>query len=130
MKTTNLIDPLYQTLIGFDNLFNRTTTNYPPYNLYRTDDGGYVLEIAVSGFSRDDLEVSLTNNTLEVTGTKAPTTTPTNYLVHGLATRNWTRTWTLERDIKIGDVSLSNGVLTIALEQATTKASRKVLAIN
>lgn len=130
MKSTNLIDPLYQTLIGFDNLFNRGTTNYPPYNLKRTDVGGYLLEIAVSGFSREDLEVAMTNNTLEVTGTKAAEDIPGSYLVHQLATRSWKRTWTLERDIKIDNINLANGVLTIVLVQATVKANRKVMEIN
>lgn len=121
MKTTSLIDPLYQTLIGFDNLFNRQTSGYPPYNIIRSSDGDhYVIEIAVSGFSREELEVSLTGNRLEVRGVK-DTKSSGEYLVHQLAHRSWTRSWTLNHNIVVDGVKLENGILTIALapEHAT-----------
>jgi molecular chaperone IbpA len=119
-------DPFQQTLIGFENLINRHSTTYPPYNLYKGTKEGYVLEIAVSGWARDELEVELTTgNTLKVTGTKSDVDTR-EYLHRGLAHRSWTRTWTLEPDICLSSVHLQDGLLTIYLESQPVKSSRKI----
>ena len=123
MKTT-MLDPIYQTMIGFENMMNRATSSYPPYNLYKDDDH-YVIEIAVSGWKKSELEVSLTGTTLTVKGTKETEDNHT-YLVRGLAHRSWTRTWTLEPDIHVSDVELVDGVLTIELAQSPKSATRKI----
>jgi molecular chaperone IbpA len=112
-----MLDPIYQTMIGFENMLNRahSTSTYPPYNLYKCDDHNYVIEIAVSGWKKSELDVSLAGTTLTVTGTKEQTEDTKNYLVRGLAHRSWTRTWTLEPDISVEDVELCDGVLYIEL---------------
>lgn len=129
--TKTFFDPLYNTLIGFENAINRATTtaNYPPYNIIKNpEEDCYILEIAVSGFKKSELEVALDGTTLTVKGTKD---TPDNqhYLVRGLAHRSWTRTWTLESDIHVSDVALQDGVLTVILTPQKTK-THKVLTIN
>lgn len=129
--TKNFFDPLYNTLIGFENAINRATTtaNYPPYNIIKNpEEDCYILEIAVSGFKKSELEVSLDGNVLTVKGTKESPDNQT-YLVRGLAHRSWTRTWTLESDIQVKDVSLQDGILTVVLAPQQKKA-HKVLTIN
>lgn len=130
--TKHLLDPVYQTLIGFENLLNRAsvpTSNYPPYNIIKNpEEDCYILEIAVSGFKKSELEVVLDGTTLTVKGTKEAPDNQT-YLVRGLAHRSWTRTWTLESDIHVKDVALQDGVLTIVLTPQKTK-THKVLTIN
>ena len=130
--TKHLLDPLYHTLIGFENLLNRAsvpTSNYPPYNIIKNEsEDCYILEIAVSGFKKSELEVVLDGTTLTVKGTKEGSDNQT-YLIRGLAHRSWTRTWTLESDIHVSDVALQDGVLTIVLTPQKTKA-HKVLTIN
>ena len=121
-----MLDPVYQTLIGFENMLNRATSSYPPYNLYKDPDGeGYTIELAVSGWTRRELEVTLTGTNLTVKGTKAEEDNRV-YLVRGLAHRSWTKTWTLEPDIHVSSVELTNGVLTIDLAQSTPKAARTI----
>lgn len=124
MKATEFADLYRQTLIGFENHINRHIATYPPYNLFKEDED-YVLEIAVSGWNRDELDVELTGTTLKVTGTKS---TPDNreYLHRGLAHRSWTRTWTLEPDIHVSRVVLEDGILWIELTQETKSSSRKI----
>ena len=130
--TKTFLDPLYQTMIGFENLMNRASvpnSNYPPYNIIKNpEEDCYVLEIAVSGFKKSELEVVLDGTTLTVKGTKEGPDNQT-YLIRGLAHRSWTRTWTLESDIQVKDVSLSDGILTIILAPQKTK-THKVLDIN
>lgn len=123
MKTT-MLDPLYQTMIGFENMMNRATNQYPPYNLYKDEDH-YVIEIAVSGWDRGELDVSLTGTTLTVKGTKEAEDTRV-YLVRGLAHRSWTKTWTLEPDITVSSVVLEDGVLYITLTQTQGRTTRKI----
>lgn len=130
--TKTFLDPLYQTMIGFENLLNRASlpnSNYPPYNIIKNpEEEAYVLEIAVSGFKKSELEVTLDGTTLTVKGTKEGPDNQT-YLIRGLAHRSWTRTWTLESDIQVKDVSLQDGILTVLLAPQKTK-SHKVLTIN
>lgn len=126
--TKTFLDPIYQTMIGFENLMNRTHATYPPYNIVK-DGEDYILEIAVSGFHRSELEVSLNGNTLTVKGTKEPVEDTKVYLVRHLAHRSWTRTWTLEPDISVKSVGLVDGVLTIVLVPQPTK-THKVLPIS
>jgi molecular chaperone IbpA len=119
-----MLDPLYQTMIGFENMLNRATNQYPPYNLYKDDDC-YVIEIAVSGWDKSELDVSLTGTTLTVKGTKEAEDTR-QYLVRGLAHRSWTKTWTLEPDIHVSHVQLEDGVLYIELTQSQKAQTRKI----
>jgi len=125
----SLLDPLYQTMIGFEQVLNRAAlpaSAYPPYNLIKTDDC-YVIEIAVSGWSRRELEVSLTGTTLTVKGTKESTQESKEvvYLVRGLAHRSWTKTWTLEPDISVSSVVLQDGVLTLKLNTNHTSSTQQ-----
>jgi molecular chaperone IbpA len=124
MKTT-MLDPIYQTMIGFESMLNKATSTYPPYNLYK-DDEHYVIEIAVSGWSRDELDVSMTGTTLTIKGTKTDEQDNRQYLVRGLAHRSWTRTWTLEPDISVSHVVLEDGVLYIELTQTQGRTTRKI----
>lgn len=127
--TKTFLDPIYQTMIGFENLMNRTHSSYPPYNIIKNpEEEYYVLEIAVSGFKKSELEVVLDGTTLTVKGTKEGPDNQT-YLIRGLAHRSWTRTWTLESGIEVKDVSLSDGILTVILTPQKTK-THKVLTIN
>jgi molecular chaperone IbpA len=124
-----LLDPLYQTLIGFEHMLNNVTapnTNYPPYNLYKEVVKGYVLEIAASGWTRDELEVEVTTgNTLKVTATKQ-SSCDREYLHRGLAHRSWSKAWTLEPDIHVSGVVFQDGLLTIYLDQKPKSTSRKI----
>ena len=130
--TKTFLDPLYQTMIGFENLLNRASvpnSNYPPYNIIKNpEEDCYILEIAVSGFKKSELEVVLDGTTLTVKGTKEGPDNQT-YLIRGLAHRSWTRTWTLESDIQVKDVSLQDGILTVVLAPQKTRP-HKVLTIN
>ncbi len=125
----SLLDPLYQTMIGFEQVLNRAAvpaSAYPPYNLYKENDC-YVIEIAVSGWKRSELEVSLTGTTLAVKGTKQSTqeAKEVTYLVRGLAHRSWTKTWTLEPDISVSSVHLQDGVLVIKLDTNHTSSTQQ-----
>jgi molecular chaperone IbpA len=113
--------------VGFDRVFDRlvdydtnyTTGGFPPYNIRKTDDFKHVIEIALAGFSKDEIEVVLTDGVLEIKSSELPTTDkPKDDLIHkGIAKRAFTRKFTLADDIEIKDAKLENGLLLINLEQ-------------
>ena len=114
--------------IGFDRVFDRLvdygaatyeTGGFPPYNIRKTEDFKHIIEIALAGFSKDEIEVVLTDGVLEIKSSNLPTTEkPKDNLVHkGIAKRAFTRKFTLADDIEIKDAKLENGLLVIELEQ-------------
>ena len=113
--------------IGFDRVFDRLvdygttyeTGGFTPYNIRKTDDFKHVIELALAGFSKDEIEVVLTDGVLVIKSADLLSQTdPNEGLVHkGIAKRAFTRKFTLADDIEIKDAKLKNGLLEIELEQ-------------
>lgn len=89
---------------------------YPPYNILRLSDSDYVIELAVAGFSREDISISEDKDTLVITGDmKSPTQTDLKYLHKGIAGRKFKREFALGKNVKVLDAKLDNGILRIKL---------------
>jgi len=111
--------------VGFDDTYNRLAKihdditqnipNYPPYNIKKVDDNKYVIELAVAGFAKQDIEISIEDNKLIVKGNAADDTD--NFIFKGIANRAFTRTFALDDQIEIKDAALFNGMLKIALDR-------------
>lgn len=100
------------------------TSTFPPCDIEKTDEG-YVLSLAVAGFKKDDLEVSIaSSNILVVKGSKESTLTPSGssptYIAKGIGVRNFTRKWQLNVGDDITNVALSDGLLTITIKRPQT----------
>lgn len=112
-------------LVGFDETYNRMAKfhddltknipNYPPYNIKKVEDNRYVIELAVAGFARSDIEIVFEDNKLIISG-KAQEDND-NFLFKGIANRAFTRTFLLDDQIEINDAAMMNGMLKIALEK-------------
>jgi len=117
---------LNRALVGFDSLFdnfeqrfaNQIQQNYPPYNILKHDEDTYEIEIAVTGFDKDEVVVEIDQNNLIVKGQRKEVdlVEPT-YLHRSLATRDFTRSWTLAEHMEVGEGRIKNGVLTIELKR-------------
>lgn len=113
--------------VGFDEQFNKLAKmhddltknipNYPPYNIKKTDENTYVIEIAVAGFSKHEIEVEFADDKLIVKGNAQDDNEATDWLYKGIAARNFTRTFALNDQIEIKGADLVNGMLKIALEK-------------
>ena len=113
--------------VGFDRVFDRLvdygttyeTGGFPPYNIRKTEDFKHVIEIALAGFSKDEIEVILTDGVLEIKSKDVVgIEQPEDDLIHrGIAKRAFNRRFTLAYDIEIKDAKLDNGLLVIELEQ-------------
>lgn len=117
---------LNRALVGFDSLFdnfehrfaNQIQQNYPPYNILKHDEDTYEIEIAVTGFEKDEVTVEVDQNQLIVRGQrKEVELKEPSYLHRSLATRDFTRTWTLAEHMEVGEGKIKNGVLTIELKR-------------
>ena len=132
--------PLLRSSIGFENI-NRlidiatraaegSETAYPPYNIEKLGDSGYRITMAVAGFTRDELDLTVQENTLIVTGKAAEEAQPAEraFLHRGIAKRAFERRFQLADVIKVTGASYENGLLNIDLvrEVPEHKKPRKV----
>ena len=118
--------------VGFDSMFDefdrmldsldrgQMSTNYPPYNIRKVEEDNYKIEIALAGFSKEDIEVEIKDRTLTVRNkTKEKVINEeSNRVIHkGISTRQFERSFTIAEDIKVTEVELVNGLLSISLEK-------------
>jgi len=122
-ETAKYLDSIHRNTIGLedwitrlDNAFETSKVNYPPYNLVKESDTRFRLELAVAGFSKEDVEVTTEYNKLTVEAKQEDSSTD-EYLHRGLAARAFTRHWTLSDDVEIDEVTFTNGLLTVRLNK-------------
>lgn len=128
-----LNDPFF---IGFDRVLDRMhqqipgQSNYPPYNIVKVNDDNYHIEIAVAGFTRDELDVELKEGVLSVEGKKKRLgeLAEGSYLHRGISARQFRRTFTLSDTIVVRGAEFLDGILTIELENVIPeeKKPRKI----
>jgi len=92
--------------------------SYPPYNLVRIDDDNYTLTLAVAGFAKQEIDISVENNTLTVTGEAvSDDTDDIEYLHKGIAMRKFTRTFALGEYMEVVSAEINNGLLYISIRR-------------
>jgi molecular chaperone IbpA len=146
--TTSLIPSLFDFkkldpfTVGYDKFFtdledlaktaSKNLPSYPPYNIKAVGKDKYVIEMAVAGFAKTDIEVSLQGNKLTVQGSTSEedTNEVQDYIFKGIANRNFSRTFNLADKIEIKDAEIVNGMLKIWLDSLVeTQANIKKIAI-
>ena len=119
------LDPFAQLSREFDKYFGAPLqkTNYPPYNVKKVNDDHFVMEFAVAGFTRGELDVSVEKNILTVTGEKIDK--EDEYLYKGIATRKFNRSFSLPEYFEITGASAFDGILYIDLHRNTPEEYKK-----
>ena len=126
MNTSLTIDPsrVNTYSIGFDRLFdsmlNHPSKNftYPPYNIVKHSDDNYTIEMAVAGFSKDDIAIETKENTLSIKSKeKGEVVDETTYLHKGISNRAFKRTFTISDDVVVKGATFENGLLNVELER-------------
>jgi molecular chaperone IbpA len=117
MASLYIKDPFGTFSQDIDRMFNAPLqkTNYPPYNVKKVNDDHFVMEFAVAGFARGELDVSVEKGVLTVKGEK--TGTEEEYLYKGIATRKFTRSFSLPEYFEITGASAFDGILYIDLHR-------------
>jgi molecular chaperone IbpA len=124
MRTIDF-SPLYRSAVGFDRLAalldaaaaTDSASGYPPYNIERTDENAYRIEIAVAGFKPEELTIEAKESVLTVQGRKAANDETRRFLHRGLAERNFERRFQLADHVVVVDAQLTDGLLAIALKR-------------
>jgi molecular chaperone IbpA len=128
MRTVDL-SPLYRSVVGFDRMASllesaatADASGYPPYNIERTDENAYRIELAVAGFRPDELSIEIKENRLTITGRKAANDQPRTYLHRGLAERSFERRFQLADYVVVTDADLADGLLSVSLKRELPEA--------
>jgi len=130
MTNATLFGPGFKDLdkyfVGFEDQFNRLSKmhddltknipNYPPYNIRKTGDNTYAIELAVAGFGKQDIEIELADGKLIVKGSVSDNSDK-NFLFKGIANRAFTRAFMLDDQVEVQDAEMLNGMLRIFLER-------------
>jgi molecular chaperone IbpA len=131
------LSPLFRTAIGFDRLARLADTlpqdaaAYPPYNIEKVADDAYRLQLAVAGFSADDIELTVKDNALIVAGRVAEETAKGEFLHRGIAARAFTRRFALADHMVVENADIANGLLNISIKRVVPEALKpRRIAIN
>ena len=113
--------------IGFDRMFNmlndgQPSTTYPPYNIVKISEEEYCIEIAIAGFSKDDIEIQ--SNTLDKND---ETEVETEYLHKGISARSFRKSFNLAEYVVVQGASFKDGILSIELERIVPEAMKPKL---
>lgn len=115
--------------VGFDHLLNEldyvakhAQDNYPPHNILRTGDQDYLIELAVAGFSRDELTIEVKDRTLTVSGEHK--SKGREYIHRGISTKKFKRTFRLSEHVHVNGADLVDGVLSVVLKYEIPEALR------
>ena len=126
-----LLDKISKNSIGMHDYLNRvfdlheTTTNYPPYNLIEVSNVESLLEIALAGFKKKEVNVYTQDGKLFVEGQREDTESEKTYVHRGMAQRSFTRTWTLAEDTEVRSVEFEDGLLSITLGRVVPEHHNK-----
>ena len=125
--------PLFRSTIGFDRFarlvdaatrVDSTALSYPPYNIETTGDDAYRLSMAVAGFAPEELDVTVHENTLIVTGKSKQDEENGRYLHRGIARRAFERRFSLADHLKVVGAKIDNGLLHVDLVREVPEAMK------
>lgn len=112
---------LLPTTVGFDRVFDAFENlvvdkpSFPHHNIIKQDDNNYIVELAVAGFTQDEIDIEVNENKLHIKGSKVDTETAI-YLHRGIATRSFHKSITLANTVEVKGADLEHGILKVYLE--------------
>jgi len=117
------------SFVGFDHLMNEldhvarhANDHYPPHNIIRTGENDYLIELAVAGFRRDELEIEVKDRTLRVMGEHK--SQGRDYIHRGISTKKFQRTFRLSEYVQVSGADLVDGVLAVELKVVVPEEMR------
>lgn len=122
--------PLFRTAVGFDRLARlvdtlpQDTAGYPPYNIEKTGEDAYRVTLAVAGFGPNDIELTVKDNALLVSGKVAGEEQKSEFLHRGIAARTFTRRFVLADHMVVEGADLVNGLLHVAIRREVPESAK------
>ena len=109
--------------LGFDHLFdeldrvtNHAKDSYPPHNVVKYDDMKYDIELAVAGFSKDDIDIELKDHVLSIKGDRADNRDQEQYVHKGISDRKFFKSFRLSEYAEVSGADMKDGILTVSIE--------------
>lgn len=127
--------PLTRSTLGFERFFDdvekllktpnqKTTTSFPPHNIIKLDDHKYMVELAIAGFSQDEIEITLVDGNLSIKGEKLDKDEDINYIHRGIGTRAFTKNLTIADTVEVIGAEYKDGILRIGLENIIPESKK------
>jgi molecular chaperone IbpA len=121
-------DPFF---LGFNDQFERwntnkvTTSTFPPYNVKKIDENNYIVELAIAGYEREDIDVTVDKDTL-IIKSERENDDKVKYLHKGIAGRNFTQTFTLGEYMVVKSATFDNGLLAVKIEREIPESAKPI----
>ena len=122
-------DKVFDRLKEFHDQATKNIPNYPPFNIKKTAENEYVIEMAVAGFGKSDITIETEGDKLVVKGNAENDEADVDTLYQGLALRPFTRMFTLNDAVEVQNAEMINGLLRITLERLIPESQRKQITI-
>lgn len=117
------------SFVGFDHLLNEldyvakhSQDNYPPHNILKTGDTDYLIELAVAGFTKDELTIEVKDRTLTIIGEHV--SRGREFIHRGISTKKFKRTFRLSEHVQVHGADLKDGILSVELKYVVPEALR------
>ena len=132
------VSPLLHSTLGFERFLGefekmlepetKHTHSFPPHNIIRIDENHYMVELAVAGFKKDEIDITIIDGVLSVKGNREEKESTATYLYHGIAARSFTKTIKVADTVEVRGAEYKDGILRIALENIVPeqKKPRKI----
>ena len=129
--------PLFHQTLGFENFIRDVEkildsevkqSTFPPHNIIKADDNKYVVELAVAGFAKEEIDIQVQEGNLTIKGEKIEGTPDVQYLHRGIGGRSFTKVITIADTIEVKGAEIKDGILRVGLENIIPehKKPRKV----
>jgi molecular chaperone IbpA len=134
--TTADLTPFYRNTIGIDNILNRVINQmeannngngtYPPYNIIKTAENSFEVQVAIAGFTPGEVTAIVQEGVLIISGEKSENSSekPVEYIHHGISSRRFIRTFSLADRVEVVDAVATNGILSVRLERIIPEESK------
>jgi molecular chaperone IbpA len=127
------LSPLFRSTVGFDRMMRLLDTatrmdeaalSYPPYNIEKTGEDAYRITMAVAGFTANDLDITVKENSLVISGKLPKPEEGRTFLYRGIAGRAFERRFELAEHIRVAGAQLENGLLHVELVREVPEAAK------
>jgi len=134
-KALSIFNQLRPLSVGFDDVFNHfesmfdydtvNVSNYPPYNIVKTGDNKYDVEVALAGFNKKDINVSVENGMLTIESKDDKSKDKDGEVIHkGISKRYFKKSFTISDDVEVKGAELKDGMLRVSMEKIIPEAKK------
>ena len=133
MRTTNVsFGPIWPQTIGFETMLKEiddllatpVNQSFPPHNIIKVNDYEYIVELAIAGFNKQEVTITLKDGLLEIKGNKNPDDADVQYLHKGIGTRSFIKTIRLADTVEVKGAEFKDGILRIVLENVIPESKK------